>query len=113
MAVDQLGQVSGRSVKPTAEGQDWSGRLARMPSWLGYILLLVIWASVWNGGDTTEGRFRPARSGDLRAGAAGVHMVTPGAGQRVERRCRIEAGAQAGGTGTVCFCAASDLHGTS
>ena len=36
--------ISARSVKPTAEGQDWSGRLARMPIWLGYILLIVIWA---------------------------------------------------------------------
>ena len=36
--------ISARSIKPTAEGQDWSGRLARMPIWLGYILLLVIWA---------------------------------------------------------------------
>jgi len=32
--------ISARSIKPTAEGQDWSGRLARMPIWLGYILLL-------------------------------------------------------------------------
>jgi len=36
--------VSARSIKPTAEGQDWSGRLARMPIWLGYILLIVSWA---------------------------------------------------------------------
>ena len=36
--------ISARSIKPTAEGQDWSGRLARMPIWLGYILLSVIWA---------------------------------------------------------------------
>ncbi len=50
--------ISASSVKPTAEGQDWSGRLARMPIWLGYILLLAIWGvSVWNGGDTTDGRF--------------------------------------------------------
>jgi protein-S-isoprenylcysteine O-methyltransferase Ste14 len=34
--------ISARSVKPTAEGQDWSGRLARMPIWLGYFLLIVI-----------------------------------------------------------------------
>src|ERR1022692_4602486 len=36
--------ISARSIKPTAEGQDWSGRLARMPIWLGYMLLSVIWA---------------------------------------------------------------------
>ena len=35
--------ISARSAKPAAEGQDWSGRLARMPIWLGYILLIVIW----------------------------------------------------------------------
>ena len=35
--------ISARSIKPTAEGQDWNGRLARMPLWLGYILLIVIW----------------------------------------------------------------------
>ena len=35
--------ISARSIKPTAEGQDWSGRLARMPIWLGYILFIVIW----------------------------------------------------------------------
>ncbi len=36
--------ISARSIKPTAKGQDWSGRLARMPIWLGYILLIVSWA---------------------------------------------------------------------
>ncbi len=36
--------ISARSVKPAAERQDWSGRLARMPIWLGYILLIVSWA---------------------------------------------------------------------
>jgi len=36
--------IGARSTKPTAEGQDWSGRLARMPIWLGYILLIVAWA---------------------------------------------------------------------
>ena len=36
--------ISARSIKPTAKGQDWSGRLARMPIWLGYIVLIVIWA---------------------------------------------------------------------
>jgi protein-S-isoprenylcysteine O-methyltransferase Ste14 len=36
--------ISAPSAKPTAEGQDWSGRLARMPIWLGYILFMVIWA---------------------------------------------------------------------
>ena len=35
--------ISARSVKPTAEGQDWSGRLARIPIWLGYILLIIVW----------------------------------------------------------------------
>jgi protein-S-isoprenylcysteine O-methyltransferase Ste14 len=35
--------ISARSIKPTAEGQDWGGRLARMPIWLGYILLIVVW----------------------------------------------------------------------
>ena len=36
--------ISARSIKPVAESQDWSGRLARMPIWLGYILFIVIWA---------------------------------------------------------------------
>lgn len=36
--------ISARSIKPTAEGQDWSGRLARMPIWLAYILFIVSWA---------------------------------------------------------------------
>jgi protein-S-isoprenylcysteine O-methyltransferase Ste14 len=35
--------ILARSIKPTAEGQDWSGRLARMPIWLGYILLIFVW----------------------------------------------------------------------
>src|SRR5450756_5745 len=35
--------ISARSMKPTAEGQDWSGRLARMPIWLGYIVLIGAW----------------------------------------------------------------------
>jgi protein-S-isoprenylcysteine O-methyltransferase Ste14 len=35
--------ISARSIKPTSEGQDWNGRLARMPIWLGYILFVVIW----------------------------------------------------------------------
>jgi protein-S-isoprenylcysteine O-methyltransferase Ste14 len=35
--------ISARSTKPTAEGQDWNDRLARMPIWLEYILLVVIW----------------------------------------------------------------------
>lgn len=26
--------ISARSIKPTAEGQEWRGRLARMPIWL-------------------------------------------------------------------------------
>ena len=33
--------ISGRGVKPAAERQDWQGRLARLPVWLGYIALLV------------------------------------------------------------------------
>jgi protein-S-isoprenylcysteine O-methyltransferase Ste14 len=37
--------ISARSIKPAAESQDWSGRLARMPIWLGYILFIFIW--VW------------------------------------------------------------------
>ncbi len=36
--------ISARSIKPAAEAQDWSGRLARMPIWLGYVLFIVIWA---------------------------------------------------------------------
>jgi protein-S-isoprenylcysteine O-methyltransferase Ste14 len=36
--------ISARSIKPTAKSQDWRGRLARMPIWLGYIVLIVIWA---------------------------------------------------------------------
>jgi len=36
--------ISARSAKPTAEGQGWGGRLARMPIWLGYILFIVVWA---------------------------------------------------------------------
>jgi protein-S-isoprenylcysteine O-methyltransferase Ste14 len=33
--------VSGRSVKPAAEPQSWTGRLARVPVWLGYILFVA------------------------------------------------------------------------
>lgn len=33
--------LTARSTKPTAERQGWRGRLARMPIWLGYILLVV------------------------------------------------------------------------
>jgi protein-S-isoprenylcysteine O-methyltransferase Ste14 len=33
--------ISARSIKPAAERQSWIGRLARVPVWLGYILLCV------------------------------------------------------------------------
>ena len=33
--------ISARSTKPAAERQSWAGRLARVPVWLGYILLGV------------------------------------------------------------------------
>lgn len=36
--------VSARSVKPAAEPQSLAARLARMPVWLGFGLLLVAWA---------------------------------------------------------------------
>ena len=36
--------ISARSSKPVAESQSWSGRLARVPVWLGYILLVAAWA---------------------------------------------------------------------
>jgi protein-S-isoprenylcysteine O-methyltransferase Ste14 len=35
--------ISARSIKPVAESQTWSGRLARVPVWLGYILLVTAW----------------------------------------------------------------------
>lgn len=35
--------IRARSIKATAERQNWSGRLARIPVWLGYILLIGIW----------------------------------------------------------------------
>ncbi len=33
--------ISARSIKAAAERQSWSGRLARVPVWLGYILFVV------------------------------------------------------------------------
>jgi protein-S-isoprenylcysteine O-methyltransferase Ste14 len=36
--------ISSRSSKPVAEHQSWSGRLARVPVWLGYVLLIAAWA---------------------------------------------------------------------
>jgi len=33
--------ISARSTKPTVERQSWTGRLARVPVWLGYILFVV------------------------------------------------------------------------
>jgi len=36
--------LSARSTKPVAERQTLTGRLARVPVWLGYILLIVAWA---------------------------------------------------------------------
>jgi protein-S-isoprenylcysteine O-methyltransferase Ste14 len=36
--------ISARTIKPAAERQSWIGRLARVPVWLGYILLCVAWA---------------------------------------------------------------------
>ena len=33
--------ISATSTKPTAERQSWTGRLARVPVWLGYILFVV------------------------------------------------------------------------
>ena len=38
---------AGRS-KPAAERQDKAGRLARMPIWLGFGLLVAAWAGVYN-----------------------------------------------------------------
>ena len=35
--------ISARSSKPVAERQRWSGRLARVPVWLGYVLLVAAW----------------------------------------------------------------------
>jgi protein-S-isoprenylcysteine O-methyltransferase Ste14 len=35
--------ISARSIKPAAEQQSWAGRLARLPIWLGYILLIAAW----------------------------------------------------------------------
>jgi protein-S-isoprenylcysteine O-methyltransferase Ste14 len=36
--------VSARSVKAAAEEQTFAARLARMPVWLGFVLLVVAWA---------------------------------------------------------------------
>lgn len=36
--------ISARSVKPAAERQGWTGRLARTPALLGFLLLVVAWA---------------------------------------------------------------------
>jgi protein-S-isoprenylcysteine O-methyltransferase Ste14 len=36
--------ISARSSKPAAERQGWASRLARVPVWLGYILLVAAWA---------------------------------------------------------------------
>jgi protein-S-isoprenylcysteine O-methyltransferase Ste14 len=35
--------ISARSSKPAAERQGWASRLARVPVWLGYILLVAAW----------------------------------------------------------------------
>jgi protein-S-isoprenylcysteine O-methyltransferase Ste14 len=35
--------ISARSSKPAAERQSWASRFARLPVWLGYILLVVAW----------------------------------------------------------------------
>jgi protein-S-isoprenylcysteine O-methyltransferase Ste14 len=35
--------ASARSVKPAAEQQSFAARLARVPVWLGFVLLLVAW----------------------------------------------------------------------
>jgi protein-S-isoprenylcysteine O-methyltransferase Ste14 len=35
--------ISARSSKPAAERQGWASRLARLPVWLGYILLVAAW----------------------------------------------------------------------
>ena len=35
--------ISARSVKPTMEKQGYVDRLARMPVWLGFVLLIVAW----------------------------------------------------------------------
>jgi protein-S-isoprenylcysteine O-methyltransferase Ste14 len=35
--------ISARSIKPAAEQQSWAGRLARLPIWLGYVLLIAAW----------------------------------------------------------------------
>jgi protein-S-isoprenylcysteine O-methyltransferase Ste14 len=35
--------ISASSIRPAVESQSWTGRLARMPVWLGFILLGVAW----------------------------------------------------------------------
>jgi protein-S-isoprenylcysteine O-methyltransferase Ste14 len=35
--------ISARSSKPAAERQSWASRFARLPVWLGYILLVAAW----------------------------------------------------------------------
>jgi len=36
--------IRARSIKPAAERQNWPARLARLPVWLGYILLVMAFA---------------------------------------------------------------------
>jgi protein-S-isoprenylcysteine O-methyltransferase Ste14 len=36
--------ICARSSKPAAERQSWASRFARLPVWLGYVLLVAAWA---------------------------------------------------------------------
>jgi len=103
--------ISARSIKPTAEGQDWSGRLARMPIWLGYILFIVIWVYPFG----MVAIRRTAVSGSLAVAICALGLLVSiwsrrALGNEWSRDVELKQGQQAGGTGTVCFRAASDLH---
>jgi len=43
VALGMYWNISARSIKSTAEPQDPAARLARMPVWLGFVLLLAAW----------------------------------------------------------------------
>ena len=43
VAIALYWNISARSAKPAAESQAFLDRLARMPVWLGFILLLITW----------------------------------------------------------------------
>jgi hypothetical protein len=77
--------ISARSIKPAAERQSWSGRLARLPVWLGYILLVA--AFVHPFGVVVIPHSVVAQSLGVAICGLGRNLVSQNTGRQLEPGC--------------------------